>query len=64
MGAKQGRRISCDESERALDIAALVTEQFGDAYWPIYDVLEAELELRKSRAAKLQRHRERREARD
>ena len=59
-----GKPVTCEELEWALDTMALVIEQLGDKYWPIYDVLEAELNLRKSRAEKLKFHRERRQMRE
>ena len=54
-------KITCADLERALDIVAEVIELYGDTYWPIYDRIEAELDLRKSRKAKLKMHKAKRE---
>ena len=39
--------------ERALRTAARVIDRYGDVYWPLFERLEAELDRRRSRAARL-----------
>lgn len=46
-----------DELEHALDFLAWVIELHGDAYWPIFLRLEADLETLRSRNAKLKARR-------
>lgn len=45
--------ISDRQLEDALKIAARVIDLYGDAYWPIFDRLEHELNLRRNRSARL-----------
>lgn len=42
--------------EDAIRTVASLIDRFGDAYWPILERLEQELEARRSRAARLQRY--------
>lgn len=46
--------ITEQEIEDGLDFVAGLIDRHGDAYWPIFDRLERELEQRRSRAARLQ----------
>lgn len=41
---------------RSIRTVASLIDRFGDAYWPILERLEQELESRRSRAARLQRY--------
>lgn len=45
--------VSEQEIEDALASAARIIDRYGDAYWPIFERLERELENRRSRAARL-----------
>tara|TARA_R110001632_G_scaffold12019_1_gene42259 strand:+ start:119 stop:352 length:234 start_codon:yes stop_codon:yes gene_type:complete len=45
--------VTIGDIEDALDIAARVVDLFGFRYWPIFERLEAELERRASREARL-----------
>ncbi|RAN41453.1 hypothetical protein HY26_08945 [Hyphomonas sp. GM-8P] len=55
--ASQARdQYSDDDIERAMATVARVIELYGDAYWPILERLEAELEERRAKAARLTRH--------
>jgi len=45
--------ISDGDIENGLNIVAGLIDDFGDAYWPIFDRLERELEERRSRSARL-----------
>lgn len=47
---------SDDDIERAMATVARVIELYGEAYWPILERLEAELEDRRARSARLNRH--------
>lgn len=42
--------------EAAIRTIASVIDRFGDAYWPLLERLEQELQARHSRAARLQRY--------
>lgn len=42
--------------ERAMRFVAWLIELYGDAYWPVFDWLEEELEIRRARTAKLKRY--------
>lgn len=52
--------VSDHQLEDALKIAARVIDLYGDAYWPIFDRLEHELNLRRNRSARLNTYLERR----
>lgn len=47
---------SDDDIERAMATVARVIELYGEAYWPILERLEAELENRRAKSARLNRH--------
>jgi len=47
---------SDDDIERAMATVARVIELYGEAYWPILERLEAELEDRRAKSARLNRH--------
>lgn len=47
--------LSDTDLEEALSIVAEVIELYGDAYWPLFDKLEEELDTRKQRDVRLQR---------
>lgn len=42
--------------ERSIRTVASLIDRFGEAYWPILERLEQELESRRSRVARLQRY--------
>lgn len=42
--------------ERAMRFIAWLIELYGDAYWPVFDWLEEELDLRRKRTAKLKQY--------
>lgn len=46
--------VSVSELEELLDSVARIIDRYGDAYWPIFERLELELEERQSRQARLQ----------
>lgn len=48
-----GQRVTDQQIEKALTKVARLIECYGDAYWPIFERLETELEMRQSRAARL-----------
>ena len=52
--------VSDRQLEDALKIAARVIDLYGDAYWPIFDRLERELNLRRNRRARLNSYLEQR----
>jgi len=45
-----------EDIERAMATVARVIELYGEAYWPILDRLENELEIRRAKTARLSRH--------
>ena len=45
------------EIERGLGILTWVIENHSEAAWPLFDQLERELEQRRSRTSRLDRHR-------
>lgn len=45
-----------DDIERAMATVARVIELYGETYWPILERLETELEDRRARAARLNKH--------
>lgn len=47
------RPVTDQQIEKALTKVARLIECYGDAYWPIFERLETELEMRQSRAARL-----------
>lgn len=47
---------SDEDIQRAMATVARVIELYGEAYWPILDRLERELEMRRAKAARLSRH--------
>lgn len=47
--------VSAEDIEKGLRIVAGLIEAYGDAYWPLFDRLENELERRADRAARLRR---------
>lgn len=49
-------RYSEADIERAIRTVATLINRFGDAYWPILERLERELQARRSRAARLQQY--------
>lgn len=49
-------RYTEQDIERAIRTVASLIDRFGEAYWPILERLEQELESRRSRAARLQRY--------
>lgn len=46
---------SNQQIEQGLKTAARLVDQLGDNYWPVFERLEHELELRQSRAERLKR---------
>lgn len=42
--------------ERAMATVARVIELYGDAYWPILERLESELDQRRAKSARLNKH--------
>ena len=42
--------------EEALGIIAEAIELYGEAYWPLFDRLESELEARRRREKRLRQH--------
>lgn len=48
--------VSDDRLENAIRIAARVVDLYGEKYWPVFERLEAELEARQSRKARLRAH--------
>lgn len=56
MASQAREQYSDDDIERAMATVARVIELYGDAYWPILERLEAELEGRRTKAARLTRH--------
>lgn len=49
----QLRVYSDKELEDGLDLLAELIDRYGDAYWPIFEFLERELEQRRAKAMKL-----------
>jgi uncharacterized protein with von Willebrand factor type A (vWA) domain len=56
MAPQAREQYSDDDIEQAMATVARVIELYGAAYWPILERLEAELEDRRTRAARLTRH--------
>ena len=48
--------VTNEEIEKALQTAARVVSIYGDAYWPIFERLEKELEARRDRRERINRH--------
>lgn len=42
----------------ALRTVARIIERYGDIYWPIFERLENELQMRRSRAARLNKYKQ------
>lgn len=57
------KQFSDADIERAMATVARVIELYGDAYWPILERLERELEERQAKANRLARHLSRFDAR-
>lgn len=49
----QFRKITEEEIEDGLNVVARLIDRYGDAYWPVFERLERELEERRSKAAKV-----------
>ena len=49
-------RHTNSDIEQAIRTVASLIDRFGDAYWPILERLERELDARKSRAARLRKY--------
>lgn len=47
------RHITDREIEDGLETVALLIKRYGDVYWPVFERLEQELEMRHSRADRL-----------
>ncbi|MFC3052381.1 hypothetical protein [Kordiimonas pumila] len=47
------KHVTDKEIEEALNYVAQLISWYGDAYWPVFDRLEKELEERRSRAMRL-----------
>ena len=45
--------VTDTEIEEMLDYVALLIDWYGNAYWPLFDRLETELENRRSRERRL-----------
>ena len=56
MAYKAREQYSDDDIERAMATVARVIELYGDAYWPILERLEAELEERRAKSVRLTKH--------
>ena len=56
MASRAQEQYSDDDIERAMATVARVIELYGDAYWPILERLEAELEERRAKSARLTKH--------
>lgn len=59
MGPKPSFCITEARLQRALRTVADVIYVYGDVYWPVFEVLKAELDDRQSRRAQLAEFRER-----
>lgn len=53
----RSRHTSDQEIEDGLAMVACLIEWYGDVYWPIFDRLESELELRRLRKERLLKRR-------
>jgi hypothetical protein len=47
------KQYTDSDLETALQVVASVIQRFGNAYWPVFDRLEKELEFRRSRNSRL-----------
>lgn len=47
------RHITDRQIEEGLETVALLIDRYGAVYWPVSERLEQELEMRRSRAARL-----------
>ena len=45
--------VTEEDIKLGLGIVAKLIDEFGEAYWPIFDRLERELEIRQKRCARL-----------
>lgn len=56
MAGNSSHHYSDDDIERAMATVARVIELYGDAYWPILERLEAELDARRVKTSRLRKH--------
>lgn len=52
----KGQQVTEQEIESSLSSVARLIERYGDAYWPVFERLERELDIRKSRQRRLKVH--------
>lgn len=48
--------VSDSDLLKAIRSAARVVDRYGERYWPLFERLEAELDARQSRAARIKAH--------
>lgn len=48
-----GRQVTDQEIEEGLDTLAQLIDWYGNAYWPIFEHLEMELQKRQNRQSKI-----------
>lgn len=52
----RGQQVTEQEIEIGLVSLARLIDRYGDAYWPLFERLERELNMRKERRARLSKH--------
>lgn len=52
----KGQQVTEQEIENSLSSLARLIDRYGDAYWPVFERLERELEFRKERRQRLSVH--------
>ena len=54
----KGQQVTEQEIESSLSSLARLIDRYGDAYWPVFERLERELNVRKERRQRLSAHRQ------
>lgn len=52
----KGQQVTEQEIETSLSSLARLIDRYGDAYWPVFERLERELDIRKERKRRLSAH--------
>lgn len=53
---EKGQQVTEQEIETSLSSLARLIDRYGDAYWPVFERLEKELDIRKERKKRLTAH--------
>ncbi|PCI53110.1 MAG: hypothetical protein COB36_13500 [Alphaproteobacteria bacterium] len=56
MGVKYKAKVSENDLCKGLEIVAGLIEKYGDDFWPIFDRVEQELDIHRTRSHRLKKH--------